>query len=170
MSYWEALCHDEFHEGDCGDYATKQEAIDWVMSNVYPNGADIDEQGPHRVVISSRLGALRDPGDPKFVVIEEVEPHWTQTAYGGTDRRGLRSFRGVAPDLDSEEERILDQVVLIAVNEGEFYNDRDYAGAVKRAAEVFYRYETEALRENLRTVRDHAIAEVRRQWGPKRRG
>lgn len=73
-------------------------------------------------------------------------------------------------DLDPDQERLLTAIVLAAVNEGEFYADRDVKSAVNEAWKSYRRAAIENLMHDYRMVRSIAERQVRKQWGTKRKG
>ena len=66
-------------------------------------------------------------------------------------------------ELDPDQERMLNEVVLVAVNEGKFYPNRP-KDAVEYAIKTYIKYRTEAMHEDGRAIREAAIREVHRQW------
>lgn len=69
--------------------------------------------------------------------------------------------RFFAEQLDPEQERMLNEVLLVAANEGRFYNRPKQA--VDHAIKEYIRYHTLSMREDAQTIRDHAIQELQRQ-------
>lgn len=72
-----------------------------------------------------------------------------------------------AAQLDSSQEAMFNEVVLMAMNEGRFYPKRDAKGAVDYAIKEYIKNKNQEMREDSRVVHKHAVKEVKRQWGPK---
>ena len=69
--------------------------------------------------------------------------------------------RGVSID----EKDLLDDIVLVAENEGDFFRDKDPRGAVKFASKNLQREKEADLRSNLRDIENDATEQVRISWG-----
>ncbi len=68
--------------------------------------------------------------------------------------------------LDAEQERLLDSLVLIAENDGDAYrHGKNVKKAVDDAFKEITRLDAAALRENYPFVREKAISIVKQRWG-----
>ena len=68
-----------------------------------------------------------------------------------------------APDFDPSQERMFDEVVLMAVNEGRFY-PRNPKKAGEWALREYIRLKMEEMREDAKIIRAAVVREVQRQW------
>ena len=67
--------------------------------------------------------------------------------------------------MDSDAERMLAELVLIAVNDGDAYRDNKNAKrAVASAFRTYKEYQDDNRRETFNEIESHAIKEVRRRW------
>lgn len=69
-----------------------------------------------------------------------------------------------ADKLDSAQERLLEAIVLVASNDGDYYRDADPAGAVTAAISSYQRRRSDDLRYDLRVIRPLAVKAVWHGW------
>lgn len=69
----------------------------------------------------------------------------------------------MGPEFDPSQERMFDEAVLMAVNEGRFY-PRNPKKAGEWALKEYIRYKTEGMREDAKIIRAAVVREVQRQW------
>lgn len=62
--------------------------------------------------------------------------------------------------LNQEEEAMLKEVILMAENEGRFYERKDAKGAVKYAISEYIKNKTRSMRESARLIEKIAVKEV----------
>lgn len=67
--------------------------------------------------------------------------------------------------VDIDERDLLDEIVLAAENEGDFFRNKDPRGAVEFVIKNLRREKESELRETLRNLKDNAAEQVRISWG-----
>lgn len=98
------------------------------------------------------LNCFPDDGPPDKKAIDHFFSYWGKSldeAIGG---------------MDPDQERMFDEIVLMAVNEGRFYDKRDAKGAVAQAWKDYQRDKATAMREDFRAIERDAAKEVLAQW------
>ncbi len=69
--------------------------------------------------------------------------------------------------LDADEDRLLDEIVLIARNYGEFYKAGDPKGAVKKAIKDLKKIKSDDLDHMCKQVEKSAAKDVKDLWNGK---
>jgi len=69
--------------------------------------------------------------------------------------------------FDTDQERLLDAIVLAAENEGRFYDKRDAKGAVDAAWKTHRKATIEDFDHDFNAIKKEAIKQVRKSWGRK---
>lgn len=98
------------------------------------------------------LNCFPDDGPPDKQAIDRFFSYW-----------GKSLDEGIG-GMDPDQERMFDEIVLMAVNEGRFYDKRDAKGAVAQAWKDYQRDKATAMREDFRVIERDAVKEVLAQW------
>ena len=71
--------------------------------------------------------------------------------------------------LSGEDKELLDEVLNIAVNDGDSYRSRRPSEAVDKAFEVYRIYQIEYLEDTFREIRRDAVTELQAYWRKSRK-
>jgi len=66
--------------------------------------------------------------------------------------------------LDPDQERMLDEIVVTARNEGDFYRKNDPKGAIDFVIKGYLKSKMQTMRHDAQVIRKRAIAELKRNW------
>jgi len=105
--------------------------------------------------IEKMLAVRPDKKDVDRAMKDMVKRYKRESVEGG----GKPISERYSPD----EERLLDEVILTASNEGRFYPD-DAKGAVKKVIRDIQKTKTQDLKEMLKAIEDDAITSVADSW------
>ena len=72
--------------------------------------------------------------------------------------------------LSGEDRELLDEVLNIAVNDGDSYRSRRPSEAVDKAFEDYRTYQIEYLEDTFREIRRDAVMELQAYWRESRKG
>jgi hypothetical protein len=81
--------------------------------------------------------------------------------WGKKRRRGFGRARG--PQFDTQQEQMLHEVVLMAVNDGRYYPNMP-AISVEQAMKEYIKIKSREMHEDAKIIRRAAVREVQSQW------
>lgn len=131
------------------------------LDGLWMGGAGIAWWGPKYTTIRMQDLGSKAAQTVQRAIAKKVPRNWLDPANFSGGRGGLSGARG--PDLDPQQERMLDEIVLMAVNDGRYYPSQP-AISVGMALKEYSKIKLREMEEDAQIIRRHAVREVQRQW------